>query len=103
MKRFGRKGLILVLVGGVAALAVAAVAMASTSKKSASIQVCVLLPDTKSSVRWVQFDAPAMKAAFAKAGAKDRLVVRINEGVAHKVTDDDRKAALEFCVKWLQK
>ena len=26
--------------------------------KKASIQVCVLLPDTSSSVRWVQFDAP---------------------------------------------
>lgn len=45
----------------------------------------------------------AAEDAFAKAGAKDRLVVRINEGVAHKVTDDDRKAAIEFCVKWLQK
>ena len=38
-------------------------AMAGTSKKAANIDVCVLLPDTKSSVRWVQFDAPA----FAKA------------------------------------
>ncbi len=40
--------------------------------------------------------------AFAKAGAKDRLVVRVNAGVGHKVTDDDRKAAIEFCVKWLK-
>lgn len=44
----------------------------------------------------------AAEAAFAKAGAKDRLVVRVNAGVAHKVTDDDRKAAIEFCVKWLK-
>lgn len=47
----------------------------------------------------------AMKAAedaFAKAGAKDRLVVRINTGVGHKVTDEDRKEVLAFCVKWLK-
>lgn len=40
--------------------------------------------------------------AFAKAGAKDKLVVRVNAGVAHKVTDDDRKECLAFCVKWLK-
>ena len=51
MKRFGRVGLILVLVGGIAALVVSAAAVASTKKKSASVQVCVLLPDTQSSVR----------------------------------------------------
>ncbi len=45
----------------------------------------------------------AVEDAYAKAGAKDKLVVRVNEGVGHKVTDDDRKAALEFCEKWLKK
>jgi len=44
----------------------------------------------------------AAEAAFKKAGASDRLVVRINAGVAHKVTDDDRKEATAFCVKWLK-
>jgi dienelactone hydrolase len=42
------------------------------------------------------------EAAFAKAGAKEKLVVRVNANTAHKVTDDDRKAALEFCAKWLK-
>src|SRR4051794_29810304 len=42
--------------------AVGAVAGAGASHK-ASTDVCVLLPDTKSSVRWVQFDKPAMAAA----------------------------------------
>jgi D-xylose transport system substrate-binding protein len=53
------------------ALAVAGVAVTvttgATAHKLANIQVCVLLPDTKSSVRWVQFDQPdfakALKAA----------------------------------------
>lgn len=44
----------------------------------------------------------AAEDAFAKAGAKDKLVTRVNAGVAHKVTDDDRKACIEFCVKWLK-
>ena len=33
-----------------------------------SIQVCVLLPDTSSSVRWVQFDAPDIAKALKAAG-----------------------------------
>ncbi|MBA4064702.1 MAG: alpha/beta hydrolase [Isosphaera sp.] len=44
----------------------------------------------------------AAEEAFAKSGAKDKLVVRVNAGVGHKVTDEDRKEALAFCVKWLK-
>ncbi len=44
----------------------------------------------------------AVEDGFAKVGAKDKLVVRINADVAHKVTEDDRKACLAFCVKWLK-
>jgi D-xylose transport system substrate-binding protein len=67
VKRFGRTGLILVLLGGIAALAVSAAAVAGTKSKSASVQVCVLLPDTKSSVRWTQFDPKYIGAALKKA------------------------------------
>ena len=44
----------------------------------------------------------AVEAAYKKAGASDRLVVRVNAGVGHSVTADDRKACIEFCVKWLK-
>jgi dienelactone hydrolase len=44
----------------------------------------------------------AAEDAFAKAGAKEKLVVRVNAGVGHKVTDEDRKEAIAFCVKWLK-
>ena len=44
----------------------------------------------------------AAEAAYKKAGASDRLVVRVNAGVGHKVTDEDHKAAVEFAVKWLK-
>jgi D-xylose transport system substrate-binding protein len=57
-----------VLGAAVAALAVSAAAVASPKKKSASVQVCVLLPDTQSSVRWQQFDKPLLTKAFANAG-----------------------------------
>jgi D-xylose transport system substrate-binding protein len=69
----------LVLVVGIAALAVSAGAIASTKKKSASVQVCVLLPDTQSSVRWQQFDAPDFKAAFQKAGVTASINNALND------------------------
>jgi D-xylose transport system substrate-binding protein len=83
VKRFGKKGLILVLVGGIAALAVSA-AVASTSKKSASVQVCVLLPDTKSSVRWVQFDKPLLAKAFKNAGVSASINNALNDPLKQK-------------------
>jgi len=46
---------------------VVAGATASTSKKAAGGDVCVLLPDTASSVRWEHFDKPALIVAFKKA------------------------------------
>ncbi len=79
MKRFARKGVFLVLVVGIAALAVSAGAIASTKKKSANVQVCVLLPDTKSSVRWVQFDAPDFKKSFQKAGITASINNALND------------------------
>jgi D-xylose transport system substrate-binding protein len=75
-----------VLLVGVAAIAAMTVAgaTASTKKKSAGTQVCVLLPDTKSSVRWVQFDAPLLKAAFAKAGVTASINNALNDPLKQK-------------------
>jgi D-xylose transport system substrate-binding protein len=64
---------------GVAALAITAGALASTKKKSASVQVCVLLPDTKSSVRWVQFDKPLLTKAFKNAGVSASINNALND------------------------
>ena len=65
VKKLGVKGLILVLVVGAVALAISASAGAS---RKTTTQVCVLLPDTQSSVRWQQFDLPLLTKAFNKAG-----------------------------------
>jgi D-xylose transport system substrate-binding protein len=60
-----------VLVIAVAALAVAAATSASirsTSKAQATADICVLLPDSKSSVRWETQDRPRLATAFKNLG-----------------------------------
>jgi D-xylose transport system substrate-binding protein len=80
VRRFaGRTGLVLALCVGVTATVVSAGAMAGVSKKAASVQVCVLLPDTKSSVRWVQFDAPDFAKAFKAAGVTASITNALND------------------------
>jgi D-xylose transport system substrate-binding protein len=49
-------------------LMAAGAAARSSGPAQGSIQVCALLPDTKSSTRYTLFDAPYLKAAFRKAG-----------------------------------
>jgi D-xylose transport system substrate-binding protein len=56
-------------VGVLAAVGVTG-ATASTRTSSASIQVCALLPDTTTSVRYLLFDAPDLTKAFKAAGLK---------------------------------
>jgi D-xylose transport system substrate-binding protein len=70
--------LLLALAAIVGALA-ATGAFASSGKNKASIQVCVLLPDTKSSVRWVQFDAPDFAKALKAAGVTYSITNALNE------------------------
>jgi D-xylose transport system substrate-binding protein len=87
LKTVFRRSTVLALVAlATASLAVFIVAnaTASTKKKTASVQVCVLLPDTKSSVRWVQFDAPDLKAAFKKAGVTASINNALNDPLKQK-------------------
>jgi D-xylose transport system substrate-binding protein len=74
VKRFA--GTSVVVLGAVAVIAAMVVsgATASSGKKSAGIQVCGLMPDTKTSVRWEQFDKPALIKAFKAAGVSARVV-----------------------------
>ena len=80
MKKISSRSVVLLL--AVAALVGALAttgAFASSGKKKASIQVCVLLPDTKSSVRWVQFDAPAFATALKAAGVTYSINNALND------------------------
>lgn len=62
----------LVLVGLIAAGASAR--SNAPARASASIKVCALLPDTKSSTRYTLFDAPYLKAAFKKANVPAQVL-----------------------------
>ena len=42
--------------------------------RSSNVQVCALLPDTKSSVRYELFDRPDLSAAFKAAGVKSLIL-----------------------------
>ena len=64
--------LLLVAVAGVATLIVTS-ATASTQKKAASGDVCVLFPDPATSIRWVNYDAPAMKASLKASGVTAQI------------------------------
>jgi len=72
-KGIRRTALAVLAAGAVAGLAVA-VAAAGTARHRASIQVCGLMPETKTSVRWEQFDKPYLLKAFKAAGIAARVV-----------------------------
>ena len=79
MKSGFRRSSTLLVGVAVAAVAVAVVASGATARTAQTGSVCVLLPDTKSSVRWEQFDKPAFVAAFKKAGVKATVVNALND------------------------
>jgi D-xylose transport system substrate-binding protein len=75
VKRITGKSVTLVgLSVAVAATVLVAAASGGVAKKSAGIQVCALMPDTKTSVRWQLFDQPALIKAFKAAGVPARVV-----------------------------
>src|SRR5436190_355947 len=78
MKRVTGKRARILLAVAVAGAAVA-VTTGATATKTANIQVCVLLPDTKSSVRWVQFDQPTIGKALKKAGVTYSITNALND------------------------
>jgi D-xylose transport system substrate-binding protein len=79
--------LMLAVIVGVAAMVVAG-ATAGTSKKAAGGDICVLLPDTASSVRWEKFDKPALVAAFKKAGVTYTITNADNDAQKQKTQAD---------------
>jgi len=78
VKKVSRKWTAVGLAVSMAGVALA-LATGATAKKNASIQVCVLLPDTKSSVRWEQFDKPYFAKALKKAGVTYSITNALND------------------------
>jgi D-xylose transport system substrate-binding protein len=73
VKRFVRKSTVALALAGAAVVALTA-ASAGTAKPHAGILACGLMPDTKTSVRWEQFDKPYLVKAFKAAGVAARVV-----------------------------
>jgi len=66
-------------------------ALAKTAKKSAKTDVCFLMPDTKTSIRWVQYDAPSIVKALK--GYKVSYIVENSLGDPQK-----QKAQADQCI-----
>jgi len=73
VRKFPRIALALVAVAVAASVAVTATS-ASTKKAAATAEVCVLLPDSKSSVRWETQDRRFLAAAFQRLGDSYSIV-----------------------------
>jgi D-xylose transport system substrate-binding protein len=71
VKHVSRKAVVGVVAAAAAALVVT---VTGAAKQSAGIQACGLMPDTKTSVRWEQFDKPYLEKAFKAAGVSARVV-----------------------------
>ncbi len=84
MRKFVSLSAVVALLVGVVAAATVGGASASTKSAKASVQVCVLLPDTKSSVRWVQFDAPDFAKALKAAGVTYSINNALNDPTKQK-------------------
>jgi D-xylose transport system substrate-binding protein len=63
-----------VAVGLIAAVAALVVVATGSAAKHAGILACGLMPDTKTSVRWEQFDKPYLEKSFKAAGVAARVV-----------------------------
>jgi D-xylose transport system substrate-binding protein len=75
LSKFSRRSTVLVAVAAAVGLtALVATATGGTAKKHAGAAVCFLLPDTKTSIRWEQFDRPAMAKALKAAGVSNTIV-----------------------------
>ena len=89
MRKGLRRSTVLLLVAvAVVGTVVAASATASTQKKAAGGDVCVLFPDPATSIRWVHYDAPAMKAELAKAGVTSQIYNANNDAQKQKAQAD---------------
>jgi D-xylose transport system substrate-binding protein len=76
------KKFVIFAVVALAAVVAVTAAFAKPAARTAAADICVLLPDPKSSVRWETQDRPALVTAFKKAGAS--YIITNADGDAQK-------------------
>ena len=77
-----KKTIIALVVAALTVSVTVTAAVAKPTKRAGGADICVLLPDPKSSVRWETQDRPALVAAFTKAGVS--YVITNADGSAQK-------------------
>jgi len=88
VRKLIRASLALAAIGALGLLVVAG-APAKSERSSANADVCVLLPDTKTSVRYELFDRPYLAAAFKKAKVSATIVNAQNDPQKMRSQADD--------------
>jgi D-xylose transport system substrate-binding protein len=86
LRHVSRWAITVLTVGALVGLVAAAAAARDTHRTAgtASIKVCALLPDTKSSTRYTLFDAPYLKAAFKKANVPAQVLNALGDAQKQK-------------------
>jgi D-xylose transport system substrate-binding protein len=83
----------MLVLGAIAGACVAATSASAhgtaPAAKAASADVCVLLPDTKTSVRWELFDRPYLAAAFKAAGLTANITNALGDTQKMRSQADD--------------
>jgi D-xylose transport system substrate-binding protein len=87
--KFRSRSSLLAAVFVLVSLVAAGGAAARVSGHAASIQACVLLPDTKSSARYELFDRPYLAAAFKAAGVPATIVNAQGDAQKQRSQADD--------------
>ena len=82
--RNARRSAVVAVLGLTLVALIAAGASARPTAGKASIKVCALLPDTKSSTRYTLFDAPYLKAAFKAAGVPAQVLNALGDSQKQK-------------------
>ncbi len=77
-----KKTIVALVVAALTVSVTVTAAVAKSTKRSGGADICVLLPDPKSSVRWETQDRPGFVAAFKKAGVS--YVITNADGSAQK-------------------
>jgi D-xylose transport system substrate-binding protein len=84
-----KRVIVALVIGALTVSVTVTAAVAKPTKKAASADICVLLPDPKSSVRWETQDRPGFVAAFKKA-AVSYVITNANGDAQKQKTQADQ-------------
>jgi D-xylose transport system substrate-binding protein len=93
MKNIWKALAVAALASLLAMIVLATTASANSARKAATAEICVLLPDTKSSARYELFDRPYLDKAFKDAGVSHTILNAQGDAQTQKSQADGCMAA----------